>query len=65
MDTMTPNQPEENARPVEARRFLDPFEEWRDHANRWDLADLTENQSAKGQTNSSARLQVPTTRVER
>ena len=23
-----------------ARRFLDPFEEWRDHANQWDVAAL-------------------------
>ncbi len=39
METTSNPKPTKSAA-APARRFLDPFEEWRDHANQWDAAAL-------------------------
>ncbi len=39
MDT-TSNSQETKLAAESARRHLDPFEEWRDHANQWDVSEL-------------------------
>ena len=39
MDTKSNSKPTTPAA-APVRRHLDPFEEWRDHANQWDVAAL-------------------------
>ncbi len=48
--------PNEPAQPGDSpRRFLDPFEEWRDCANRWEMSDLWAKHARPGADPGPAR----------
>ncbi len=58
-----PNSRPETVDPTHERhsRLLDPFEEWRDHANQWDMSGLQNSNNKRQEEEKERNARTPHT----